>query len=105
MRHIFNPIHPGEILNEEFLKPMGITGAQLARSINVEKRRIYDIINCHRSISAETDLLFAIFFKTSIGYWLSIQQKYDLDIAKSELSPERLGKLREIELQSLSHQD
>jgi addiction module HigA family antidote len=76
------PIHPGEILLEEFLKPMGITQYRLAKEIGVSQRRIGQIVAGERAISADTDLRLCRFFGLSEGYWLRGQAHYDTEIAK-----------------------
>ncbi len=84
---ILTPIHPGEILLEEFLKPMGITQYRLAVSIAVPPRRINEIVHGIRSITADTSLRFAKFFGTSPHFWLNLQNNYDLDIQSALLAP------------------
>ena len=64
------PIHPGEILEEEFLRPMNITQYRLAKTIEVDARRVHAIVNGERGISAETALLFSRFFGNSAGFWI-----------------------------------
>ena len=83
------PIHPGEILNEEFLVPMNVTQYRLAKSIGVDPRRIHAIVHRERGISAETALLFSRFFGTSAEFWMGLQNQYDLENAADHLS-ERL---------------
>jgi len=77
MAEIVDPVSPGELLNEEFLKPMGITKYRLAKEIHVPAQRIGDIISGKRSISVDTDLRLCRFFGTSNGYWLRTQVNYD----------------------------
>ena len=79
------PIHPGEILQEEFLGPMKITQYRLARSIGVDPRRVHAIVNGERGISAETALLFSRFFGNSAGFWMGLQIQYDLEVAEERL--------------------
>ena len=86
----FPPIHPGEILDEEFLKPMGITQYRLAKSIGVDATRIRSIILGERSITAETALLFSRFFGNSVEFWMAIQARYDRECAEDEMA-ERLA--------------
>lgn len=86
------PIHPGEILNEEFLRPMNITQYRLAKSIGVDARRIHAIIHGERAISAETALLFSRFFGNSAGFWIGLQTQYDLETAEDRLA----GKLDKV---------
>jgi addiction module HigA family antidote len=71
-------LHPGEILLEEFIEPMGLTKNALATSIGVPATRIGEIVRGARSISADTDLRLSIYFGTSQGYWLRLQNAYDL---------------------------
>jgi addiction module HigA family antidote len=80
-----NPIHPGEVLLEEFLKPMGLSQNRLALDIYVHARRINEIVLGKRSISADTALRLARFFGTSPQFWLGLQNDYDLDIAADVL--------------------
>lgn len=82
-------IHPGEILLEEFLKPMGISQNRLALDIRVPARRINEIVQGKRRITADTALRLAKFFDMSAEFWLGLQMDYDLDIAEDKLA-ERL---------------
>ncbi len=79
------PITPGEILLEEFLKPMGLSQYRLAKEIDVPAQRISKIVAGERSITADTDLRFCRFFGLSNGYWLRAQAAYDTEIAESTL--------------------
>jgi addiction module HigA family antidote len=81
------PINPGEILLEEFLKPMGISQYRLAKEINVPAQRISEIVSGKRSITADTDLRLCRFFGLSNGYWLRAQAAYDTEIAEQTLAP------------------
>ena len=83
------PIHPGEILEEEFLRPMRISRYRLAKSIGVDPRRVYAIVKGERGISAETALLFSRFFGNSAGFWMGLQSQYDLETVEEHLG-ERL---------------
>jgi addiction module HigA family antidote len=74
----FGPIHPGEILLEGFLKPMGITQYRLAKDINVPQRRISEIVQGKRSITADTALRLGRFFGMEAQFWLNLQARYDL---------------------------
>lgn len=76
------PIHPGEILLEDFLKPMGITQYRLAKSIGVQQRRISLIVKGQLSISADTALRLGRYFNMEPQFWLNLQAKYDLDMAR-----------------------
>ena len=80
------PIHPGEVLNEEFLLPLGITQYRLAKSIGVDARRIHAIVHGKRSITAETALLLSRFFGNSAEFWMGLQSQYDLETAEDRLS-------------------
>lgn len=79
------PITPGEILLEEFLKPMGISQYRLAKEINVPAQRISEIIAGKRSITADTDLRLCRFFGLSNGYWLRAQAAHDTEVAEQTL--------------------
>jgi len=84
-----SPIHPGEILLEEFLKPMGLSQNQLALSIGVSPRRINEIVLGKRRITANTALRLARYFGMSPQFWLGLQMDYDLDVTEDEIA-ERL---------------
>jgi addiction module HigA family antidote len=84
-RKELKPIHPGEILMEEFLKPMGISQYQLAKDINVDPRRINAIVHGKRAITADTALRLSRYFGTSERFWLNLQTHYDLEVQKDEL--------------------
>jgi addiction module HigA family antidote len=86
------PIHPGEILREEFLLPMGISNYRLAKEIGVPAQRIGEIVAGRRSITADTDLRLCRFFGLSDGYWLRGQIRFDTETAKDALA----GKLARI---------
>jgi addiction module HigA family antidote len=79
------PIHPGEILFEEFLKPLGISQYKLAKDISVPPRRINEIVQGKRSISADTALRLARHFGLSERFWLNLQSRYDLEVEKDKL--------------------
>jgi addiction module HigA family antidote len=76
-----NPVHPGEVLLEEFLKPMGLSQNRLALAIGVPPRRINEIVLRKRGVSADTALRLARFFGTTPKFWLGLQSDYDLDVA------------------------
>jgi addiction module HigA family antidote len=80
-----NPIHPGEILMEEYLEPLGISQYRLAKDINVPPRRINEIVHGKRSITADTALRLARFFGTTERFWLNLQVRYDLEVEKERL--------------------
>ena len=80
------PIHPGEILSEEFLEPMNITQYRLAKEIGVDPRRIHAIVHGERAITAETALLLSRFFGNSAQFWVGLQSQYDLETAEDRIS-------------------
>lgn len=82
-----DPIHPGEILLEEFLKPLSLSQYRLAKDISVSARRINEIVHGKRSISADTALRLSRYFGTTDRFWLNLQTSYDLAVEK-----DRLGK-------------
>ena len=79
------PIHPGEILIEEFLEPMGISQYRLAKDITVPPRRINEIVHGKRAITADTALRLGRFFGMSPQFWLNLQTRYDLEVAEDLL--------------------
>jgi addiction module HigA family antidote len=90
------PIHPGEILLEEFLKPMGISQYQLAKDINVDPRRINAIVHGKRAITADTALRLSRYFGTSERFWLNLQAHYDLEVQKDELGDRLKGEVKSL---------
>ncbi|MCB8912474.1 HigA family addiction module antidote protein [Rhodococcus rhodochrous] len=86
-----SPIHPGEILREDFLEPLGITQNRLATTIGVPPRRINEIVHGKRSITADTALRLAKAFGNSAQFWLNIQDRYELDIAAERLGDTLAG--------------
>lgn len=97
------PITPGEILLEDFMKPMELTKYRLAKDIGVSATRIGEIISGKRAITADTDLRLSAYFELSNGYWLRIQNQFDVEIEKRKIQSE----LKEIipfnKLHKLSH--
>jgi addiction module HigA family antidote len=85
------PIHPGEILDEEFLKPLGVSQYRLAKDTNVPPRRINEIVRGLRAISADTALRLSRYFGTSERFWLNLQARHDLEVEKDRLG-DRLDK-------------
>ena len=85
MRHSLSPVHPGEILAEEFMQPLGVTQYRLAKETAVPPRRINEIVQGHRAITADTAIRLAKFFGTSEMFWLNLQARYELDIQKAKL--------------------
>ncbi len=80
------PIHPGEILLEEFLKPMGLSQYRLAKDISVPRRRINEIVLGKRAVSPDTALRLARYFGMSERFWMNLQTRYDLEIEKDRLA-------------------
>jgi addiction module HigA family antidote len=93
---IMPPIHPGEILLEEFLEPLGLSQYRLAKDTSVSPRRINEIVHGKRSISADTALRLARYFGTTDRFWLNLQVRYDLELQK-----DRLGERLQTEVQVL----
>ena len=82
------PVTPGELLQEEFLRPMGITKYRLAKEIGVPAQRVGEIVAGRRAITADTDLRLCRFFGLSSGYWLRAQAAHDTEVAETELAAE-----------------
>jgi antitoxin HigA-1 len=82
---IMEPVHPGEILMEEFLKPLELSQYQLAKELSVPARRINEIVHGERRITADTALRLARFFGTSDRFWMNLQSRYDLEIERDRL--------------------
>jgi addiction module HigA family antidote len=91
-----DPIHPGRILREEFLVPMGVSNYRLAKEIGVPAQRIGEIVAGRRGITADTDLRLCKFFGLSEGYWLRGQARFDTEMAKDALADE-LARIRPFE--------
>jgi addiction module HigA family antidote len=85
MTEILPPIHPGEILLEEFLEPMGISQYRLSKDINVPPRRINEIVLGKRAITPDTALRLSLYFGLSERFWLNLQTRYDLEVEKDKL--------------------
>ena len=85
------PVHPGEVLLEEFLKPMGISQYRLAVDISVPPRRINEIVHGKRAITADTCLRLARYFGMSEQFWMNLQSRYDLEVTRDSLG-ERLAR-------------
>jgi len=79
------PVSPGEMLQEEFLKPLGLTAYRLAKDIGVPLTRIYDIVAGKRTVTAETDLLLCRYFGLGDGWWLNLQAHHDMHVARRRL--------------------
>ena len=79
------PVHPGEVLAEEFLRPMNITQYRLAESIGVDTGKIRSMVNGEQGISTETAVLFSRFFGNSVGFWMGLQRQYEVEVAEEHL--------------------
>jgi addiction module HigA family antidote len=86
-RRVHVPIHPGEILEKEFLEPLELSQYRLAKAISVPPRRINEIVHGTRGISADTALRLARYFGTSDEFWLNLQMRYDLEVERDRLGP------------------
>jgi len=82
---MMEPVHPGEMLKEDFLKPLGVSEYRLAQAIGVSPRRINEIVHGTRRISADTALRLARFFGMSDGFWMNLQAHYDIEVEKDRL--------------------
>ncbi len=94
------PIHPGEILMEEFLVPMGISQYRLAKDISVPPRRINEIVHGKRSITADTALRLGRFFSMSPQFWLNLQTRYDLEITEDLLEDRLVDEVHALQVQT-----
>ena len=97
MKKKLAPIPPGEILLEEFMNPLGISQNKLARDIDVPVGRICDIIHAKRGVSTDTALRFGLYFGTTAEFWLNLQIRYDLKLAKRDILPKIKRDMRPIE--------
>ena len=88
------PVHPGEVLLEEFLKPMGLSQYRLARDISVPPRRINEIVHGKRAITPDTALRLSKYFGLSERFWLNMQTRYDLEVAKDRLRDRLANEVR-----------
>jgi len=88
------PIHPGEVLVSEFLEPLGISQYRLAKDIGVTPRRINEIVHGRRSITADTALRLSHFFDMEAQFWLNLQARYDMEVAKEELHDKIVKEVR-----------
>ncbi len=80
-----SPVHPGEVLQEEFLKPLGVSQYRLAKEISVPPRRVNEIVHGSRAITADTALRLARYFGTTDRFWLNLQVRYDLEVERDRL--------------------
>jgi addiction module HigA family antidote len=96
-KRIYPPIHPGKVLELEFLEPLGMSAYKLAQEIKAPAPRVYDIVRGKRAISADSALRLARFFGTSERFWLNLQTRYDLEVEK-----DRVGESIEREVRPLA---
>ncbi len=96
-KKVLEPIHPGEVLLEEFLKPLGLSQYRLAKGISVPPRRINEIVHGKRAVTADTALRLSRFFGTSDRFWLNLQTRFDLEVEK-----DRLGESLETQVEVLA---
>jgi addiction module HigA family antidote len=96
MKQLLPNVHPGEVLLEEFLKPLGISQNKLARDIKVAPRRVNEIVLRKRAITPDTALRLARYFATSERFWLGLQMDYDLEEAQREMGEEIQKEVRPI---------
>jgi addiction module HigA family antidote len=88
------PIHPGESLREDFLKPLGLTANRLAIELQVPVTRVNDIVRCKRAITADTALRLARFFRTTPQFWMNLQTNYELELAEDARGAEISERIR-----------
>ena len=94
MTKLLDEIHPGEILLEEFMKPMGITARQLASDIDVSPSRISEIVNGMHPITVDTALRLGLFFSMEPRFWMNLQTEYDLRVTKREMEQKISSRIR-----------
>lgn len=88
------PVHPGEILLEEFMKPLGLSQYRVAKDIGVPPRRINEIVHGKRAVTADTALRLGLYFKTSPELWLNLQSRHDLEVAEDALGDRLAAEVR-----------
>ena len=91
------PVHPGEILREEFMKPLGLSMNRMAMDLRVPVTRIADIVNERRGITADTALRFGRYFKNAPGFWMNLQTRYDLEVATDKIAEKVARDVRPLE--------
>lgn len=94
IRNEFAPVTPGEMLKEEFLTDFGLSQSQLAKAIGISPNRIAEIVNNRRRITADTALRFSFYFGNSPEFWMNLQSHYDLKIARRELKPVDIKRIK-----------
>ena len=90
------PVHPGEILLEEFIKPLGLSQYRLCKDISVQPRRINQIVHGERAITPETALRLSRYFGTSERFWMNLQNRYDLEMEKDRLGDRLISEVKEL---------
>ena len=95
MKKDFAPVTPGEMLKEEFLVEYGLSHNQLAKAIGISPNRITEIVNNRRRITANTALRLSLYFGNSPEFWMNLQSHYDLKMARSDLKPEDIKRIKE----------
>ena len=100
-----HPVHPGEILNEDFLKPLKLSMNRLALDLRVPVTRIAELVHRRRAVTPDTALRLARYFETSPAFWLNLQSKFDLDVAEDAILPRvrREVRPRDADARSLKH--
>jgi antitoxin HigA-1 len=94
------PVHPGEILREEFMVPLALSMNRMAMDLRVPVTRIADIVNRRRGITADTALRFARYFRNSAAFWMNLQTRYDLEMAEEEIAAIVDRDVRPLELEA-----
>ena len=100
MAKLLDEIHPGEILLEDFMKPMGISARQVAADIDVSPSRISELVNGQRPITADTALRLGLFFGMEPRFWLNLQAEYDMRVADRELRAKLTPRVRVFQAQA-----
>ena len=95
MTKLLEEIHPGEILLEDFMKPLGVSARQLASDIDVSPSRISELVNGLRPITADTALRLGLFFRMEPRFWLNLQAEYDIRVADRQLRAKLVQRIRE----------
>lgn len=91
------PVHPGEILREEFMAPLGLSMNRMAMDLRVPVTRIADIVNERRAITADSALRFARYFNNAPAFWMNLQTRYDLEVAEDEIAARVARDVRPLE--------
>jgi antitoxin HigA-1 len=101
MARKLKPVHPGEILREEFMSPLGLSMNKMAMALRVPVTRIADIVNERRGITADTALRFARYFRNSPTFWMNLQTRYDLEVAGDEIAAKVERDVQPLEVASM----